>query len=78
MNWKKNAWKIFSISVGINADAATATKQIYDELKKQKTILQIENWTTNYLNERNNFLKNREVNNLGKTFLFSQMDCLKN
>ena len=65
---KKMLGRYFPISVGINADAATATKQIYDELKKQKTILQIENWTTNYLNERNNFLKNREVNNLGKNF----------
>ena len=65
---KKMLGRYFPIAVGINADAATATKQIYDELKKQKTILQIEDWTTNYLNERNNFLKNREINNLGKNF----------
>ena len=29
-----------------------ATKQIYDEIKKQKVILDVKNWTNNYLKER--------------------------
>ena len=35
---KKMLGRYFPITVGIHADAATATKQIYNELKKQKTI----------------------------------------
>ena len=37
--------KYFPIIVGINADAATATNQIYNEIKKQKIKLDIKNWT---------------------------------
>jgi thiamine pyrophosphate-dependent acetolactate synthase large subunit-like protein len=33
---KKMLGKYFPIVVGINADAATATNQIYNEIKKQK------------------------------------------
>ena len=53
---KRMIGRYFPISVGICADAATATKQIYNEIKKQKVILEVSNWTNNYLKERNNFL----------------------
>ena len=35
---KKMLGRYFPITIGIHADAATATKQIYNELKKQKNI----------------------------------------
>ena len=57
---KKMLGRYFPISVGIHADAATATNQIYKEIKKQKTILNVKNWTNNYLKERNNFLNKRD------------------
>jgi len=57
---KKMIGRYFLISVGIHADAAIATKQIYKEIKKQKTILNSKNWTNNYLKERNNFLNKRD------------------
>jgi thiamine pyrophosphate-dependent acetolactate synthase large subunit-like protein len=57
---KKMIGRYFPISVGICADAATATKQIYNEIKKQKVILEASNWTKNYLKERNNFLIKRD------------------
>ena len=41
--------KYFPIAIGINADAATATNQIYNEIKKQKVKLNIKNWTTTLL-----------------------------
>ena len=57
---KRMIGRYFPISVGICADAATATKQIYNEIKKQKVILETSNWTKNYLKERNNFLIRRD------------------
>jgi len=57
---KRMIGRYFPISVGICADAATATKQIYNEIKKQKVILETSNWTKNYLKERNNFLIKRD------------------
>ena len=57
---KRMIGRYFPISVGICADAATATKQIYNEIKKQKVILEVSNWTKNYLKERNNFLIKRD------------------
>ena len=57
---KRMIGRYFPISVGICADAATATKQIYSEIKRQKVILEASNWTKNYLKERNNFLINRD------------------
>ena len=59
---KKMLGRYFPISVGICADAATATKQIYNEIKKQKIILSVKNWTNNYLKERSNFLNKRDRN----------------
>ena len=57
---KRMIGRYFPISVGICADAATVTKQIYNEIKKQKVILEASNWTKNYLKERNNFLIKRD------------------
>ena len=57
---KRMIGRYFPISVGICADAATVTKQIYNEIKKQKVILEVSNWTKNYLKERNNFLIKRD------------------
>lgn len=57
---KRMLGRHFPISVGIHADAAIATKQLYKEIKKQKIILNVKNWTNNYLKERNNFLNKRD------------------
>ena len=58
---KKMLGRYFPIAVGIYADAATATNQIFNEIKKQKITLNIKNWTNNYLNERIKFLNNRDI-----------------
>ena len=65
---KKMLGKYFPVSVGIYGDAATVTNQIYNELKKQKIILDSKNWTNNYLNERNKFLIERDNINKKKIF----------
>jgi len=57
---KKMLGRYFPISVGICADAATATKQIYNEVKSQKIILDTNKWTKKYLNERNVYLNRRD------------------
>jgi thiamine pyrophosphate-dependent acetolactate synthase large subunit-like protein len=63
---KKMLGRYFPISVGICADAATVTNQIYNELKKQKTILDIKHWTDLYIKERVNFLNDRNKINSKK------------
>ena len=64
---KKMLGRYFPISIGIHADAATVTNQIYNEIKKQKTILDVKNWTNTYLKERIKFLNDRnKVNSLKK------------
>ena len=65
---KKMLGKYFPISVGICADAATTTNQIYNELKKQKTILDVKHWTNLYLKERANFLADRDKINSKNIF----------
>ncbi len=65
---KKMLGKYFPIVLGINADAATATKQLFDEIRKQKFKLDVTNWTNSYLKERKRFLINRDKDNLGKNF----------
>jgi thiamine pyrophosphate-dependent acetolactate synthase large subunit-like protein len=57
---RKMLGRYFPISVGICADAATATKQIYDEIKSQKIILNTNKWTKKYLYERNIYLNKRD------------------
>ena len=56
---KKMLGRYFPISLGICADAATVTKQIYDELRAQKLIFDTNNWTKKYLKERSIYLNNR-------------------
>ena len=65
---KKMLGKYFPIVVGINADAATTTNQIYNEIKKQRIKLDIKDWTNSYLKERKDYLINRDRDNLGKNF----------
>ena len=65
---KKMLGKYFPVVLGINADAATATNQIYNEIKKQKIKLDIKNWTIEFLKQRKDYLTDRENNNLGKNF----------
>jgi len=65
---KKMLGRYFPISVGICADAATTTNQIYNELKKQKIILDMSDWTNLYLKQRKNFLINRDKKDLRKVF----------
>ena len=60
--------KYFPVKVKIHADAATATKQIYDEIKKEKIKLNIKKWTDSYLKERKEYLLNRNKKNLGPNF----------
>ena len=52
--------KYFPAAVGINGDAATVADQLYKEIKKQNIILNIKKWTNNYLDQRNNFLLERD------------------
>ncbi|MDC0142663.1 thiamine pyrophosphate-binding protein [Candidatus Pelagibacter sp.] len=65
---KKMLGRYFPISIGIHADAATVTNQIYNEMKKQKTILDVKNWTNSYLKKRAKFLIDRDKVNLSKQF----------
>ncbi|MDC1476228.1 thiamine pyrophosphate-binding protein, partial [Pelagibacteraceae bacterium] len=60
---RKMLGRYFPVSVGICADASTVTKQIYNEIKSQKLISKTNNWTKNYLKERNNYLNNRNHEN---------------
>ena len=76
---RKMLGRYFPISIGICADAATTTKQIYNEIKKQKVILDVKNWTNNYLKERTSYLNKRDKNNslnkfpIQPTGLFKQL-----
>ena len=65
---KKMLGRYFPISIGIHADAATVTNQIYNEIKKQKTILDVKNWTNSYLKKRTKFLIDRDKVNSLKQF----------
>ena len=60
---KKMLGRYFPISIGICADASTVTKQIYNEIKAQKLILETNSWTEKYLKERNIYLNNRNTEN---------------
>ena len=74
---KKMLGRYFPVSVGICADAATVTNQIYCELKKQKIILDINTWTEKYFNERKKFLSNRDKVNKLKKFPIQPQDLFK-
>ena len=57
---RKMLGRYFPVSVGIYADASTATKQIYNEIKAQKLIFETNNWTKKYLKERSIYLNHRD------------------
>ena len=65
---KKMLGKYFPVKVKIHADAATATKQIYDQIKRDKVKLNLNNWTNFYIKERKEYLQNRDKQNLGPNF----------
>ncbi len=65
---KKMLGKYFPATIKIHADAATATKQLYDQIKKDKIKLNIKNWTNLYLKERKEYLQKRDNENLGLNF----------
>ena len=65
---KKMLGRYFPISIGIHADAATVANQIYNEIKKQKTILDVKNWTNSYLKKRAKYLIDRDKVNSLKQF----------
>ena len=56
---KKMIGKYFPISVGINGDATTVSNQILKELKKHKIKIKLNEWTKNFLNEKNKYLRIR-------------------
>ena len=74
---KKMLGRYFPISIGIHADAATATNQIYNEIKKKKITLDISNWTNKYIKERIIFLKNRDNINSLKKFPIQPLHLFK-
>ena len=74
---KKMLGRYFPVSVGIYADAATTTNQIYKELKKQKITLDIKTWTEKYIKERKKFLSNRNKINTLKEFPIQPQDLFK-
>jgi len=74
---KKMLGRYFPVSVGIHADAAIATNQIYKELKKQKITLNIKTWTEKYLKERKKFLFNRNKISKLKKFPIQPQDLFK-
>ena len=57
---KRMIGRYFPVAVGIYGDAATIADQLYKEIKKQNIALDIKKWTNSYLNERKNFLLNRD------------------
>ena len=58
---KKMIGRYFPVIIGINADASTVADQIYKEIKKQKTTLDVKKWTNTFLRERSMFLHNRKI-----------------
>jgi len=52
--------RYFPISVGICADASTVAKQLLNKIKINKLNKEINNWTKKYLNERSNYLQERD------------------
>ncbi len=57
---KKMIGRYFPVKIGIYADAATFADQLYNEIKKTKLTTNLKEWTTIYLNERKNFLIDRD------------------
>ena len=74
---KKMLGKYFPISVGIHADAATATNQIFKEIKKQKIILDIKAWTEEFFKEKKKFIFKRDIVSIKKKFPIQPKDLFK-
>ena len=58
---KKMIGRYFPVALGICADAATVSKQIFKEVKRKNIKLGIKNWTNLFLKEKENFLKKRDI-----------------
>ena len=74
---KKMLGKYFPVSVGIHADAATATNQIYKEIKKQKITLDVKAWTEEFFKERIKFIFKRDIVNIKKKFPIQPQDLFR-
>ena len=74
---KKMLGRYFPISVGIHADAATATNQIFKEIKKQKITLDIKAWTEEFFKERRKFIFKRDRVSIKKKFPIQPKDLFK-
>ena len=74
---KKMLGRYFPISVGIHADAATATNQIFKEIKKQKIILDIKAWTEEFFKEKKKFIFKRDIVSIKKKFPIQPKDLFK-
>ncbi|MDC1279708.1 thiamine pyrophosphate-binding protein [Pelagibacteraceae bacterium] len=74
---KKMLGRYFPVSVGIHADAATATNQIYKEIKKQKITLDVKAWTEEFFKERKKFIVKRDIVNEKKRFPIQPQDLFK-
>jgi len=74
---KKMIGRYFPVAVGIFADASTVAKQLSNEIKSKKLRSEIDNWTKQYLNERTNYLENRDKTidkfQIQPTTLFKQL-----
>ena len=57
---KKMLGRYFKINIGICGDAATVTNQIYKEIKKQKLLFSVKDWTNKYIIERSRYLNKRD------------------
>ena len=56
---KKMLGRYFKIAIGICGDASTVTNQIHNEIESQKLLSSVTSWTNRYLDERSNYLQNR-------------------
>ena len=74
---KKMLGRYFPVSVGIHADAATATNQIYKEIKKQKITLNIKAWTEEFFKERIKFIFKRDIVSIKKKFPIQPQDLFR-
>ena len=74
---KKMIGRYFPVAVGIFADASTVAKQLSNEIKSKKLRSVIDNLTKQYLNERTNYLENRDKTidkfQIQPTTLFKQL-----
>ncbi len=58
---KKMIGRYFPITVGIYGDASTVISQIHNEIKNQKILSNVDIWTNNFIKNRLNYLKQRDI-----------------